>query len=122
MSIRWAESITDSSREAAQDERLTVNAAEIELESILRTLRLVNAEHTQFDGNGGVDEVFLDEFESLDLLSSLGDRATAYLQDRTVTVEDFDMLEASTVDNAIAEYDLEAVDYQYTLNGNWIRR
>jgi hypothetical protein len=104
------------------NDRLTGSADEVEMETTLQMLRLINAEHTKFDGNGGVDEVFFEEFETLDLLSSIGDQATAFLRDHTVTVEDFDILEATTVDNAMAEYDLEAIDYLYTLHGNWTQR
>ncbi len=76
------------------DERLVASFSDIELESTLQLLRMVNAENTTFDGNGGTDEVVMEEFGTLDLLESLGDQATAYLQDHTVTARDFDILEA----------------------------
>ena len=89
---------------------------EIELETTLRMLQLINTENTTFDGNGGDDVV---ELEDLDLLESLGDQARAFMNDRSITVEDFAILEARSVDNAIAEYSLEAVDYLYALRGQW---
>jgi hypothetical protein len=101
------------------NEKLTVSKEAVELKSTMQMLRMVNSEHTSFEGNGGVDEVVFAEFESLDLLESLGDRATAYLRDRTVSVSDFDILEAETVDDALAKYDLDTADFLYMLRGNW---
>ncbi len=101
------------------NESLTVSKDEIEFKSTLQMLQMVNVEHTNFEGNGGVDEVVFSEFESMDLLSSLGSKATAYLRDRTVSASDFDILEAETVDDAIAQYDLETADFLYLLRGNW---
>jgi len=72
-----------------------------------------------FRCNGGFDEVVIEEFESMDLLSSLGDSATAFLRDRQVTVTDFDSLEAETVDDALAQFDLDDADFSYLLLGNW---
>jgi hypothetical protein len=95
---------------------------EVEFETTLQMLRMTNLERTEFDGNGGADEVIFDEVGELDLLESLGDQATIYLRDHSVKVEDFAFLEARTVDNAIADYDLEAVDYLYMLRGQWTRR
>jgi hypothetical protein len=88
----------------------------------MQMLKLVNAETTSFDGNGGIDEVIFEDLETLDLISSIGSDATAYLRDRTISATDFDALEAQTVDDAIAEYDLDAVDYLYLLRGKWKSR
>jgi hypothetical protein len=104
------------------DDSLRVDRSTIEFESTRNLLRLVNAEVVDFAGNGGLDQIAFEEFEALDLLESLGDQATAYLRDRTISATDFDVLEAETVDEAIAEYDLEAVDYLYMLRGNWQSR
>ena len=104
------------------NETLTVNHDEIVFQSTLQMLQLVNAENTNFHGNGGFDEVVIEEFESMDLLSSLGDSATAFLRDRQVTVTDFDSLEAETVDDALAQFDLDDADFDYLLLGNWKRR
>ena len=104
------------------NETLTVNHDEIVFQSTLQMLQLVNAENTNFRGNGGFDEVVIEEFESMDLLSSLGDSATAFLRDRQVTVTDFDSLEAETVDDALAQFDLDDADFDYLLLGNWKRR
>jgi hypothetical protein len=78
-----------------------------------------NVESTQFDGNGGIDDVFVDDIETLDLLSSLGDRAIAVLENHRIEAEDFDFLEANAVDDAIAEYDIERVDFESVLRGKW---
>lgn len=101
------------------NETLTVTEDETLFQSTLQMLQLVNAENTNFDGNGGVDDVVFGSFESMDLLSSLGDSATAFLRDRQVTVTDFDSLEAETVDNALAQFDLDDADFDYLLLGNW---
>ena len=98
---------------------LTGSFDEIEFETTLRMLQLTNAEHTNFDGNGGNDVV---DLEDLDLLESLGDQAKAYLGDRTISVEDFAILEARSVDDAIADYSLEAIDYLYVLRGQWAKK
>lgn len=103
----------------AGNEKLTVSKEDINFKSTLQMLQMVNVEHTNFQGNGGVDEVVFSEFESMDLLSSLGDKATAYLRDRTVSASDFDVMEAETVDDALAQYDLERADFSYMLRGNW---
>ena len=101
------------------DDTLTGDYNSVELETTLQLLRMTNVEHTEFDGNGGNDEVDLDD---LDLLESFGDQAKAYLEDRTITVEDFAILEARSVDSAIADYSIEAVDYLYLLRGQWAKK
>ncbi len=101
------------------NDKLTASYSDAEFETTLQLLQMVNTERTSFDGNGGIDEVVLDEMGNLDLLSSIGDKATAFLRDHTVSFEDIDLLEANTVDDAIADYDLEAVDYLYMLRGQW---
>ena len=101
------------------DDTLTGDYDSVELETTLQLLRMTNVEHTEFDGNGGNDEVDLDD---LDLLESFGDQAKAYLEDRTITVEDFAILEARSVDSAIADYSIEAVDYLYLLRGQWAKK
>ena len=100
-------------------EKLTASYSQVELETTLQLLRMTNVEHTRFDGNGGGDTV---DLEDLDLLESLGSQATAYLRDHTVVAEEFSLLEANSVDNAIAQYDIEAVDYLYLLRGQWRRK
>ncbi len=101
------------------NETLTVGSDEISFRSTMQMLRLVNAENTNFQGNGGFDDVVFEEFESMDLLSSIGDSATAFLRDRKVTVSEFDSLEAETVDDALAQFDLDDPDFDYLLLGNW---
>ena len=101
------------------DETLKVSKDDIEFKSTVQMLQMVNVQNTEFAGNGGVDEVVFSEFESMDLLEALGDKATAYLRDRTVSATDFDVLEAETVDDALAQYDLETADFLYLLRGEW---
>ena len=82
---------------------------EAEFETTLQLLQLTNAEHTNADGDN------LDE--NLDLLGTLGDQAKTYLSDHANTEEDFAVLEARSVDDAIADYSVESIDYLYTLRG-----
>ncbi len=100
-------------------ETLVASYNSIEFESTLQMLQMVNAEHTKFDGDGGADEVFL---EDLDLLESLGDEAKGYLKDRTIRVEDFAVLEAQSVDSSFADYEMEAIEYLYMLRGQWAKK
>ena len=100
-------------------ERLAASYSEIELETTVQLLRMTNVNHTHFDGNGGGDEVLVKEMGDLDLLKSLGSEAVAYLNNHSVSADDFSVLEASTVDDAMAKYDLETVDFLYMLHGNW---
>ncbi|MFT7630527.1 MAG: subtilisin family serine protease [Mariniblastus sp.] len=104
------------------NDRLDASYSQVELETTLQLLRMTNVTHTHFDGNGGIDEVNLHEVGELDLIESLGDQAVAFLNDHTVNVNNFDSLAAETVDGALAEYDLERVDFQYLLRGNWQRK
>ncbi len=103
-------------------ERLAASYSQIELETTLQMLQMVNVERTRFDGNGGGDEVSFEDLGELDLLESVGSKAVAYFRDHCVTANEFSVLEASTVDDAMAQYDLEAVDYLYMLRGNWSRK
>jgi len=92
---------------------------EVEFETTLQLLHLTAAERTEFDGNGGGDSV---ELEDLDVLESIGDKATAYMNDRSISVEDIAVLAARSVDDAIADYSIEAVDYLYQLRGKWAQK
>ena len=91
----------------------------IEFRTVLQELRLRNVEHTRFDGNGGLDEVIFDDFEELDLLTALGDQATAFLNRQKIEAEDFDFLQASTAHGHASNYDIESVDYFFMLRGAW---
>lgn len=95
---------------------------EIEFESTLQMLRMINVQEAHFDGNGGPDEVLFDELGELDLLESLGDQARVYRQNQMITAEEFALLEARTVDNAIARYNMDDVDFLYMLRGGWLEK
>ena len=82
-------------------------------------LRLNNLERSHFDGGAGEDTVTIDESHTLDLIQSLGDGAEAVLQNHTATFTEIEELEANAVDDAIAAYDLEKVDFRFNLNGKW---
>jgi hypothetical protein len=81
-----------------------------------------NVESTDFDGNGGGDSVYIDDVQTLDVLASIGDRAIAVLENHRVEAENIDFLEVSAVDGAIASYDMERVDFQSVLRGQWQSR
>lgn len=101
-----------SDRLIADDHETTFSTNRIEA-------RYSNVESTNFDGNGGIDDVFIDDIRTLDVMSSLGDRAIAVLNNHRVHAEDFDFLEANAVEDAIADYDMERVDFESVLRGNW---
>ena len=105
-----------------QNEALRINFDDAEFETTLQLLRVTNVENSRFDGGGGEDHVEINDVQNLDVLSSLGDRARAVLRNHTAEFTDIDTLEAHAVDSAIAAYDLESVDFEYNLNGNWIER
>lgn len=104
------------------DQTLRINFDDVEFETTLQMLRLTNVERSQFQGGGGHDRVEINDVRTLDLLSSLGTGAEAILRRHTATFSDVDEVEANAVDDAIAAYDLESVDFQFNLNGNWRHR
>ncbi len=81
-----------------------------------------NVESTDFDGHGGGDSVYIDDAQTLDVLASIGDRAVAVLEHHRIEAEGIDFLEVSAVDGAIASYDMERVDFQSVLRGQWKQR
>ena len=100
-------------------EILTADDELVEFRTVLQEVRLANMETSRFHGNGGADEVIFSNFEELDLLSAIGDKATAYLDRHRVIAEDFAMLIAETENGATGSYDIGAVDYLFMLRGNW---
>jgi hypothetical protein len=91
----------------------------VEFESTRQMLRVVNAEEHHFEGRGGADEVLFGDFDELDLLEILGDRAIAYLNQQQITAADFEFLEATTRSEHTSYHDIDAVDYLFMLDGNW---
>ncbi len=92
---------------------------QLEFESTLQVLRIVNAESHTFDGQDGNDEVLLDGFGSVDLLEALGDQATAFLNSQEINVSDIEYLEARARSGEVANHELSAVDFLYLLDGQW---
>ena len=101
------------------DESLTIGSDDIEFETTLQMLQITNVERSNFNGGGGEDKVTIKEGESLDLIRSLGEGAEAVLRNHTAVFTEIEELEANAVDNAIADYDLETVDFRFNLNGKW---
>ena len=93
--------------------------AGIDFETTMQLVQLVNSENVSFDGNGGNDEILLDDFDRLDLLEAIGDKATAYLNNVRIEASDFSYLEAATKAGATSNHDIEAVDFLFLLDGNW---
>lgn len=91
----------------------------VEYESLQQMLRIVDAESHVFDGREGYDEVIFSDFEDLDLLSALGEGATAFRGDQTISAIDIEFLEASTRSGATGMYEIDAVDFLYLLDGDW---
>ena len=79
-------------------------------------------EFTHFDGNGGGDAVYVDDVHTLDVVAAIGDKAFAVLERHQIEAEGFDLIEATAVDDVIATYDLERVDFQSVLRGSWQQR
>lgn len=101
-------------------DKLNVGLSDAEFESTLQMLQIANYEKLSFDGQDGKDSVNVEG--PIDLLKSIGDKAEVVLEQRLLMLEDFSFLEASNVDEAIAAYDLEKVDFTYMLRGEWEKR
>ena len=101
------------------DDSLTLGPEAIEFETTLQMLRLNNVERSNFRGGEGNDTVTVNEVQNLDLIESLGEGARAVLQNHTATLTEFEELEANAVDDALAAYDLETVDFRFNLSGKW---
>ena len=91
----------------------------IQHDSFQQRLKVLNAENNNFDGRGGIDEVLFSDFDGLDLLEGLGERATAFINARKIEVENIEYLEARTRAGENSYYDIAAVDYLFLLDGNW---
>ena len=94
----------------------------IRVQTSLQNLEVLNAEENRFEGRGGLDEVLFSDFDSLDLLEGLGDGATAYLNNREIEVAGIELLRAIADSDDPVNYDIEAVDYLFLLDGNWQQR
>jgi hypothetical protein len=92
---------------------------EVNFQSTMQLLRLVNTENHQFEGQGGPDEVIFGNFEKLNLLEIMGDRAIAYLNRQRIDASDFSYLEAATKPGETGYYDIHAVDFLFMLEGDW---
>jgi hypothetical protein len=101
---------------SSQVETLHVNRTETDFQNMRQRVVVTNSDETRFSGSGDNDELIL---EQLNLLQSLGDQAVAFLDQHRITAQDIAFLEARSVDDAMAEYDLDVVDFQYLLRGNW---
>ena len=92
---------------------------QLELESTTRMLKIINAEAHQFNGGAGVDEVSIEDFGNNDLLEALGDQAMAYIGSRQIELTGIEFLDARVRQGESSDYEIEAVDFLYLLDGNW---
>ena len=115
---RGGEDTTELTGSAQRDLLRSLNG-QLELETTMRTLRVINAELHHFDGRDGDDEVLIDHFGDSDLLAALGDGAIAYLDSKRIELTDIEVLEARTRAGETASYEIDAVDYLYLLDGSW---
>jgi len=102
-----------------QDEQLVVDSETLDLTSDLLRGTIRNSEISQFDGNGGNDQVFAKEVQTLDVMASLGDVAIAVMNQHRLEVTDIDLLEATAIEQAIGEYELDPFDFDIVLRGRW---
>ncbi len=98
-------------------DNLTIGDLDAEFESTARTIRMSNFEQLNFDGQTGNDSVELEG--TIDLLTALGDHAEAVMDTHKTSLENFKFLEANQVDQALANYEINDVDFIYMLKGRW---
>ena len=99
------------------NDTLDINTEWVHLQSSILNTSMKGLEHVHFDGHGGIDRLFLDDLDELDLLSGFGDRVEAFLGDLKVDARDIDWLDAHAASGS--RYDIQAVDYLYSLRGIW---
>lgn len=99
-----------------QDDRISIDGDNVELESTLQLLRMLNVQQSQFNGGGGENHLQIENSGKLDLVAALGDRGEFVMEKHRVKFDSIASVEANAVDNALAAYDLERVDFRYNLN------
>lgn len=100
-------------------EKLVANDRWTQLQSGSRTVTLNGILRTEFDGRGGVDELIFSEFGQGDELLGNQQQATARYAYREITARGFEFLEAKTKSASSSQYELQAVDYLFMLDGQW---
>lgn len=101
-------------------DKLEFGFSQSAFETTMQLLQMTNYENVSFDGQDGRDSVSVDG--PIDLLSSIGDQAKVVLENKKLMLDDFSFLEANNVDSAIADYDLDSVDFTYMLRGEWNKK
>lgn len=86
-------------------ETLDVDASYVEFESNDQYLKVHKFETVNFDGNGGGDSVGFEG--TLDLLAAIGDQAQVVMDKHRVNLDDFSSLDVSSVDEAIANLNID---------------
>ena len=79
----------------------------------------MRAENHDFSGGGGADEVVFSQFDQLDLLQAMNDKAVVYLENQQIHASDFRFLQASTRNGEIRHCEMDAVDFLFHLEGDW---
>ncbi len=100
-------------------EKLFANDRWTQLQTQSRTITLNGILRTDFDGRGGIDELVFSEFGQADELVGNQHQATARYAYREITARGFEFLEAKTKTADSSQYELQAVDYLFMLDGQW---
>ena len=76
-------------------------------------------ETQRLDGRGGQNVVELDGFGQDDSISAEGSALVAFLNDTEIRAENFFWLDAETDDDQSSQSEFNAVDFWYSLHGDW---
>jgi subtilisin family serine protease len=96
-------------------DELAVDDAYAEFQSTAQFLKMLNFQDIQFDGNGGGDSVNLDG--TIDLLAAIGDQAQVVMDKHRIQLNDFSVLDVESVDQAIANLDIDNDNLSFEIKG-----
>lgn len=103
-------------------ERLTSSNGALLLQRAIEELTVRNLGKVDFDGNGGPDEVVFAQLgQDANLLGS-GNRVRLESLKQTIEAVNFGLLSAKAAAHQGANYELQSVDYLFTLEGNWKKK
>lgn len=103
-------------------ERLTSSNGALLLQRAIEQLTVRNLGKADFDGRGGADEVVFAQLgQDANLLGS-GNRVRLESLNQTIEAVNFGLLSAKSAAGQGANYELQSVDYLFTLEGNWKKK
>ena len=103
-------------------ERLTSSNGALLLQRAIEQLTVRNLGKADFDGRGGADEVVFAQLgQDANLLGS-GNRVRLESLNQTIEAVNFGLLSAKSTAQQGANYELQSVDYLFTLEGNWKKK